>query len=65
MNDLRQAGTIEGYEGRGVWVPDGLSARDIMEGAKVLERDFDVAPYTSRSMVRQVLLAMRSAIAAE
>lgn len=41
-NDSRQASTVEGYEGRGVWVPEGLSARDIMEGAKALEREFDV-----------------------
>ncbi|MEW9838691.1 hypothetical protein, partial [Mesorhizobium marinum] len=57
----KKAGTIEGYEGRGVWVPEGLSARDIMEGAKVLERDYDVAPYTARDMVRTVLIALEEA----
>ena len=54
----RQAGTIEVYGDRGVWVPSGLSSRDIMEGAKVLVRDFDVSPYTARNMVRVVLLAI-------
>lgn len=52
--------TIQGFEGRGVLVPRGLSARDIMVGARVLEREFEVVPYTSRSMVRAVLLAIAS-----
>lgn len=56
-----QAGTIETYQGRGVWVPEGLTARDIMEGAKVLERDYDIAPFTSREMVCQVLFALHLA----
>lgn len=59
--ESRQAGTIEAYDGRGVWVPEGLTARDIMEGAKVLERDFDVAPFTSREMVCRVLSALQLA----
>lgn len=51
---------IEGYNGRGVWVPAGLTAAEIMIGAAALERDFDVAPYTSRNMVIAVLQALRS-----
>ena len=54
-NKSGQAGTIEGYGKRGVWVPDGMSARDIMEGAHVLEDMFDVPPYESREMMRAIL----------
>lgn len=54
----RQAGTIEGYEGRGVWVPEGMNAHDIMEGAKALQSQFEVAPYTACEMARVVLLAV-------
>lgn len=60
QDDSRQAGVIESYEGRGVWVPDGLNARDIMEVAGVLEHDFDVTPYISRVMACQVLLRIKS-----
>jgi hypothetical protein len=56
--DLRQAGDIESYEGRGVWVPHGLQASWIIAGAEVLQRDFEVAPYTARAMVRALLLAL-------
>ena len=56
----RQAGKIENYEGRGVWVPDGLNASGIMEGAKALERQFGIAPYTARDMAIAVLLAVQS-----
>ncbi|CAH2409367.1 hypothetical protein [Mesorhizobium escarrei] len=51
----RQAGKIEVYEKRGAWVPEGLTAREIIEGAKVLEQDFEVPPYVSRAMVSAVL----------
>jgi hypothetical protein len=57
-HESRQAGTIKGYEGRGVWVPDGLSAADIMVGADTLERIFEIPPYRSRDMVREVLTAI-------
>jgi hypothetical protein len=50
-----QAGAIEGYKGRGVFVPHGLKASWIMEGAWLLEREFDVVPYTSREMVISLL----------
>ena len=54
---LRQAGTGQIYEGRGVWVPPGMTAAQIMEGAWTLEREFDVAPYISRLMAGAVLRA--------
>lgn len=40
--------------------PEAMMAREIMVGAAVLERQFDVAPYESRSMVRPILAAIRS-----
>jgi hypothetical protein len=52
------ADTHEGYKGHGVYVPDGLHASWIMEGAWALEREFDVAPFISRQMVRSVLAAI-------
>lgn len=51
-------GAIEFYKGHGVWVPFGQTAAEIMEGAWVLERDFDVAPFTSRMMVSAILQAL-------
>lgn len=47
--------TAETYKGRGVLVPGGLSAAEIMEGAAVLMKDYDVPPYTARNMVAAVL----------
>jgi hypothetical protein len=46
------------YEGHGVWVPPGMTARDIMVGAAVLERDFEISHYTARSIVRAILRAI-------
>jgi len=52
-----QPGTGQVYKGRGVWVPEGLTAAQIMEGAWALERQFDVAPFISRLMAAAVLEA--------
>src|SRR6185436_13939211 len=58
----RQAGDMSGclasYEGRGLWVPPGMTAQEIMIGAAALER-FGVEHYEARSMVREVLSAIR------
>lgn len=54
-------GKIETYQGRGVFVSDGETAAQIMEGARVLERDYGVAPFISRAMVRAVLRVARHA----
>jgi hypothetical protein len=56
-----EGGVYGEYEGRGVWVTDGLTAAEIMEGAKVLQSEFEVAPYISRMMARAVLYAARAA----
>jgi hypothetical protein len=50
-------GTIESYEGRGVWVRHGLTARAIMAGAKVIERECEVGHYTARRIAADVLEA--------
>lgn len=52
---------VGSFEGRGVYVPEGMSAAEIMIGAAALERKFDVAPYISREMVRAVLAAIAEA----
>lgn len=51
-------GTIESYKGHGVFVPRGLTAAAVMEGAWELERQFDVAPFISRMMATAVLEAV-------
>jgi hypothetical protein len=43
------------HGGRGVYVPEGMTAAQIMMCAELLERDFAVAPFISRQMVRAVL----------
>jgi hypothetical protein len=53
-------GTGEAFGTQGVWVPKGMTAREIMVGAEVLEKQFDVPPYQSRSMVRAILDAIRA-----
>lgn len=59
-----QAGAIEEYKGRGVWVPHGLKACWIMEGAAVLENHHEITPFISRAMVRDVLLAVLPLVSA-
>jgi hypothetical protein len=54
-------GKIDGYGGRGVFVPPGMTAAEIMIGARVLTERWDVQHYEARSMVRDVLEAIRSA----
>lgn len=54
--------TLEEYKGRGVCVPVGQKASLIMEGAKVLQEQFDVPPYEARDMVEQVLAVLLPAI---
>jgi len=59
-SDRQPAGRTEAYEERGVWVPNGLSVDEVMTAAAALERKYDFDPYTARSIVRTVLLAIRS-----
>lgn len=58
--DTRQASTIDVYKNRGVWVPEGMTAAEMMESSRVLEREFHIAPYTSGAMVIAVLQKVRS-----
>ena len=48
---------LQEHEGRGVYVPSGMTAAQIMTGARILERDFGIAPYTSREIMRALLSA--------
>ena len=57
--DRQADATLQSYGDRGVYVPEGMTAAEIMEAARVLERDFEVEPFTSRAMVRAVLAAIR------
>ena len=61
---LQFAGTLGEHLGHGVWVPPGLGASWIIEGAAVLEREFEVGPFLSRHMVRAVLQAVLPLMAA-
>lgn len=56
--DIAPSGSIQTYKGHGVWVPNGQSAAEVMEGAWALEREFDVAPFVSRIMASAVLSAV-------
>jgi hypothetical protein len=52
-------GRVKSCGDRGVYVPDGMTATEIIEGAHALVRDFELDTYTARNMVRTVLLAVR------
>lgn len=55
-----KAGAPDQYGLRGVWVPAGMTAREIMEGADVLSEQFGVEHYEARSMVRVMLERIRA-----
>ena len=44
LNVSRQAGKVEVYESRGVYVPYCLSPHEVMKAAEILEPQFDAAP---------------------
>ena len=52
-------GTREAYGGRGVFVPHGMTAAEIMIGASVLTERWEIQHYDARIMVRDVLEAIR------
>lgn len=52
-------GTIESYRGRGVWVPAGLTAEQIVEGAMILESYWGIGRFTSELMAIDVLTAKK------
>lgn len=57
------SGQVGAYKGRGVFVPHGLTAAEVMEGAAALEQyseDWDIPHYTARDMAAAVLLAARA-----
>ena len=51
-------GECQAYEGHGVWVPPGMTSREIVLGAKALERDFEVDFYRAQAMVRSIFWAI-------
>ena len=55
-------GEVQGYNGRTVFVPDEFTAAQIWDAAKMLEREFDVVPYTSQHMAVVVLVTAKNAL---
>ena len=53
-------GRLEVYEGRGIWVPNGMTADEIAEGARALSERFHVDKHTARMMAVTLLEAIRS-----
>jgi hypothetical protein len=49
------------YDGHGVWVPAGMKPLAIIEGSRVLENKYSIAPFESRSMMREILAAILEA----
>jgi hypothetical protein len=59
----RQAGEVQSFGSRGVWVLPGLTAEMVMAGAEYIERefgDFEIPHYTARSMASEVYTVMDS-----
>lgn len=55
-------GEIQEFEGRAVFVPNEFTAAQIWGAAKMLEREFDVVPYTSQHMAVAVLVTANNAL---
>lgn len=55
-------GKVQGHKGRAVFVPDGFTAAQIWDAAKMLEREFDVVPYTSQHMAVAILVTARNGL---
>ena len=68
--DPRDGGKIEAYGTRGIYVPPGMTAAEIFEGAKALQREMDrlshdVTLYDAQSIVVAILRTIRSPDVAE
>jgi hypothetical protein len=55
---------FQSFEGRGVYVPAGLTATDIVAASRALERNFEIAPYLSHAIAIEVLQAVKARQAA-
>jgi hypothetical protein len=55
-----QAGDVGVYGKRGVYVPDGMTAAEIMIGASAIEKKFGIEHYEARSIVRDVIAAIKT-----
>ena len=50
-------GSIQGFEGRGYFVPRGYTVKSLLEASRCLERQFDVPSYLAPSMAASILFA--------
>lgn len=56
-------GSIQYWSGRGIFVPDGLSASEVVRGAQEIKKqypDLEIGWYTAVAMAAHVLRAARS-----
>lgn len=54
-------GSVEVYGGRGIWVPEGMTAAEIVLGGRAVEDRYDLDKFTARSIVMTVLETVRAA----
>ena len=52
-------GRIEVYGGHGVWVPDGMTAAEIIIGGDAIAAHHDIDKFTARRIVMTALEAIR------
>ena len=52
-------GRIETYGGHGLWVPNGLTAAEIVEGGQMIADRFEINKHTARSIVIALLTETR------
>ena len=50
-----KSGKIEIFEGHGAWVEEGIKVHELMETAKLLEQELDVASFVSRAIASKIL----------
>ena len=53
-------GTLEAYEGRGLWVPNGMTAVEIVKGARAITDQFDIDKFTARDIAIALLRVIRA-----
>ncbi len=53
-------GRVETFEGRGVWVPNGITAEEIAKAAEAVEDRFAIDKHIARSIAITVLQAVRA-----
>ena len=53
-------GRQEVHQGRGVWVPEGMTAAEIAKASEAVEDRFSIDKHTARSIAITVLQAVRA-----